>query len=205
MLTTILSILYILIPVFVWLYSFWTTSKKDGFDQEKVFDMALYGVLGALFFGVASSGQVSLKIQGANPYAVVVGFVGVCAFVALKYKWSLYRVLDNLATSCVTATAFWFLVAFIRYQFKLSYLLVATALLVCNFMLQKYRPGFLKSGMVFSLISGIFCLAAFLLLPKNFNLIFVGLLFTLSVVVLIFRLRSIYGKSKVNGSTPHNS
>lgn len=197
-LNTILSVLYIAIPVLVWLYSFWATSKKDGFDQEKVFDMVLYGLLGALSLGfiidIVIRGQFSLKPQNLNPYTTIFGFVGVCAFVALKYKWSLYRVLDNLAISCVLAIAFWFLIAFARSQFKCGYAIASAALLVSNYALRRYCPGFIKSGMKFSLISGIFCLVALLLLPKNLNLIFVGLLFTLSLVVLIFRLRSIYGK-----------
>lgn len=208
MLNIILSVLYITIPVLVWLYSFWAISKKDGFDQEKVFDLVLYGLLGAFSLGVAvdivTRGQFFLNPQNLNLYTAAFGFVSVCMLVAFKYKWSIYRVLDNLAISFVLATAFRLLVAFVRSQFRLSYLLVSIALLISNYALQKYRPGFIRSGMEFSLISGIFCLVAFLLLPKNLNLIFVGLLFTLSLIVLIFRLRSIYGKSKVNDSTPNN-
>lgn len=208
MTTIILSVLYIAIPVLVGLYSFWSTSKKDGFDQEKIFDLVLYGLLGALSLGfiidIVTRGQFLLNIQNLNPYIVIFGFVGVSTLIALKYKWSLYRVLDNLATSFVLATAFWLLAVFVKSQFKLSYLLASVALFISNYALQKYRPSFIKSGMEFSLITGIFCLAALLLLPKNLNLIFVGLLFTLSLVILIFRLRSIYGKSnKVNHSTPH--
>lgn len=206
-LNLILSVLYIVIPVLVGLYSFWATSKKDGFDQEKVFDLVLYGLVGALSLGytvdAVTRGQFTLNIQSFNPYATVFGFVGVCALVTLKYKWSLYRVLDNLATSFVLATAFWFLTVFIQSNFKPSYALASISLFVANYALQKYRPGFVKSGMEFSLITGIFCIVALLLLPKNLNLIFVGLLFTLSLVILIFRLRSIYGKfNKNNGSTP---
>jgi len=208
MLNTIQAVLGIAIPTLVWFYSFWSMSKKDGFDQEKVFDMVLYGLFGALSLGfiieVVTHGRFSLNIQDFNLYAAVFGFVDVCSFVALKYKWSLYRVLDNLATSFVLAAAFWLLTMFAKSQFKSSYVVASVALFVSNFVLQKYRPSFIKSGMGFSLISGIFCLVALLLLPKNLNLIFVGLLFTLSLVVLIFRLRSIYGRTKVDNSTPNN-
>ncbi|MFA5776275.1 MAG: hypothetical protein WC988_01840 [Patescibacteria group bacterium] len=198
-LNTILSVLYIAIPVLVWLYSFWTSSRKDGFDQEKIFDLVLYGLLGALALGIivdiVTRGQLSLKPQNLNPYTTASGFVGVCTLVVLKYKWSLYRVLDNLAISFVLAIAFWFLATFVKSQFKISYLLVSLALFISNYALRRCRPGFIKSGMKFSLISGIFCLVALLVLPKTPNLIFVGLLFTLSLAVLIFRLRSVYGKS----------
>lgn len=197
-LNTILAVLYIAVPILVGLYSFWATSKKDGFDPEKVFDLVLYGLLGALLLGYTTDavtrGQPSFKPQNMNLYAGVFGFVGVCLLVALKYKWSLYRVLDNLAVSFVLAIAFWLLTMFVKSHFKISYLLVSAALFIANYALEKYRPGFMKSGMGFSFISGIFCIVAFILLPKNLNLIFIGLLFTLSLAVLIFRLRSIYGK-----------
>jgi len=206
-LNTILAVLYLAIPILVGLYGFWVTSKKDGFDQEKVFDLVLYGLVGALVFGyileAITRGQFTPNIQTFNPYATVFGFVGVSALVTLKYKWSLYRVLDNLATSFVLATAFWLLTMFFQSQFKISYAIASIALFVANYALQKYRPNFIKSGMEFSFITGIFCVVALLLLPKNLNLIFVGLLFTLALVILIFRLRSIYGKfNKINSSSP---
>ena len=206
-LNTILAALYLAVPILVGLYSFWATSKKDGFDQEKVFDLVLYGLVGALSLGytidAVARGQFSFNIKNLNPYAAVFGFIGVCALVSFKYKWSLYRVLDNLATSFVLTTAFWLIAVFIQSNFKPSYAIASVALFLANCAWQKYRPSFIKSGMEFSLITGIFCTVALLLLPKNLNLIFVGLLFTLALVTLIFRLRSIYGKfNKNNGSTP---
>jgi len=205
--TTILSILSVALPTTVWLYSFWVTSKKDGFDQERALDLVGYGILGGLVLGfivsAVSRGQFSFSLQDVNPYAAIFGFVSCCSLVALSYRWSLYRVLDNLATSFVLAAAFWLMVMFISNQFKISYAVACVGLFGTNLVLQKYRPSLIKSGMWFSLIAGAFCLAAFLLLPRDLNLIFVGLLFTLSQVVLIFRLRSIYGKSKSNASTPH--
>lgn len=197
-LTTLLAILYIAIPVLVGLYSFWATSKKDGFDQEKAFDLVAYGVFGALVMGFAADAVINWKLT-VNPasisfYPVFFGFVATCSVVALRHNWSLYRVLDNMASSCVLAAAFWLLTLFIKTQFRISYALVSVALFIANYALQKYKPSFIKSGMVFSLITGIFCTVAFIFLPRNLNLIFVALLFTLSLVVLIFRIRSIHGK-----------
>jgi|GEM_PF-4012781 hypothetical protein len=207
-LTTLLAVLYVALPALIGLYSFWFSSKKDGFNQEKVFDLVLYGLLGGLGVGslvdVLSRGQLGVDLRNLNPYVTLFGFIATCSLVALSYKWSVYRVLDNLATSCVVVLAFWLVAECVRSQFRLSYLLAAGALLAASYALWRYRPGFLRSGMEFSLVGGLFCLAALLFLPKDHNLIFVGLLFTLSVVILIFRLRSIYGKSKSTHSTSHN-
>lgn len=209
MLNTTVHSLVIAITTLTGLYSFWSSCKKDGFDQEKALDLVILGLLGGGAIGVVTgiiiSWAVVVNFANINPFSVLFGFVGTVSFVVLKWKWSLYRVLDNLAVALTLLAGFWLLTQNLVGQFKPIYLIASLLLFVIYALLQKYRLLVLKSGFTFCLTCGVFCLASALSSPKFVNLIFIGLLFTLTLTVLIFRVRSLYGRTKKNGSTPVNA
>lgn len=209
MVNTVINILTIALPVLAGLYSFWSSCKKDGFDQEKAFDLVMAGTFGGVVFGglagMGGSRLVHTLPSELNLFAVGFGFAGLCCLAALKWKWSVYRILDNMAMALTLSTGIWLLGQNFVVQIKPIYFVAPIALFAVYGLLQKYRLVTLKSGFTFCLVGGVFCLAGALSSPKLVNLIFIGLLATLVVSVLIFRLRSLYGGTKKNGRTPVTS
>lgn len=203
------TVIIIIVSILAGLYSFWTNSKKDGFDQEKVFDLVIYGFLGGSLISIFSSSlsarSLSLNLSLLDPFSFIFGFVLCFYFTAFRWKWSLFRVLDNLAISCTILTTFLLISYNLILGFKPVYIVLAILLCVVYYLLQKYRLVAIKSGFTFCLVSGLFCLAAALTTTSKLSLLFIGLLFTLTLSVLISRLRSLYGRNKENHSTSRDA
>lgn len=182
------------------LYKFWIYSRKDGFDLEKSFDMiftsAVFGFL--LQFGLHAFTLKSVNVAGLLQkfnfglfvYSLTLG----CLFFCLRFRWSVYRVLDNLSLSLNLSFILWFIYQLLFFGFNLFYFVWVLALSLAHFVLSKYRIVLLKSGFTFSFLFftyGVFCL----LTKENLaDLIFAFLLFKLSIVVLIFRLKYLWQK-----------
>lgn len=192
-------------PALAGLYSFWSSSKKDGFDQEKTFDLIILGFVGggviSVITGMVLSRAFIINLSEINSSSFLFGFIGTTCLAVLAWRWSLYRVLDNLATALIMSAGFWLLMQNLVTGFRPVYLVSALLLFVVYYLLQKYRLLVLKSGFTFCLTCGGFCLLSFASAPKLASLIFIGLLFTLTLVVLIFRVRSLYARTKKNGSS----
>jgi len=209
MLTTVLNIVLVGLPVLAGLYSFWSACKKDGFDQEKAFDLLVVGFLagGTLALAVyyIGSKQLPVEIGGLNIFSFVFGFVWITILLSIKWGWSVYRVLDNLALASSLVLGFWLVLQSFAGRIRIVYLLIGIALFAVYYLFQKYRLTLLKSGFTFCLIGAVFCVSAGVSSPKIVNLIFIGLLFTLTLTVFIFRVRRLYAGHKKIGSSPHIS
>ena len=209
MLTTVLNIVLVGLPVLAGLYSFWSSCKKDGFDQEKSFDLLIAGFLagGVFVFAVYYIGtrQLPMGVADLNIFSFVFGFVGITILLANKWGWSVYRVLDNFASASALVLGFWLVLQSLAGRVRIVYLPIGVALFIVYYLLQKYRLTLLKSGFTFCLISALFCVSAGISSPKIVNLIFIGLLFTLTLTVFIFRVRRLYVGHKKIGSSPHTS
>lgn len=196
----------IALPLLAGLYSFWISSKKDGFDQEEAFDLVMYAILGggllSLVVLTAERRAVIPTLAGLNSLIFLFGFISTVCLVSIRWRWSVYRILDNFAVSFTLSAGFWLVMqTFLFVEFKPGYLLAAILLFIVYWLFQKYRLVVLKSGFTFCLVGGVFCLANILSRLALIDLIFVGLLFTLVVVVLIFRLRSLYARTKKSSSS----
>ncbi len=206
---TTIGLILLVIPTFVGVYSFWASAKKDGFDHEKTFDLLVFGFLGAAVMGLGASvierRTFLIDFIGINPFICLFGFVGITCLVVIRWRWSLYRVLDNLAVASILSAGFWLLIQNIAFGIKPVYVVTLLLLFISYWLFQKYRLLLLKSGFSFCLVGGIFCLTGMLMQAGVVNLIFIILLFTLTLTVLIFRVRSIYGGHKKIASTTHSS
>ncbi|MBU0650165.1 hypothetical protein KKG63_03145 [Patescibacteria group bacterium] len=138
------------VPTLAGLFSFWLASIKDGFDQEKAFDLVAYGLTGGVAVNLAvamgKARALIFDVTAINPFAFLFGFMAVISYVVLKRKWSLYRVADNLAISLTLAAGFWLLMRGFLTGFRPVYLLLAVLLFIAYYFLQKYRPLVIKSG-----------------------------------------------------------
>lgn len=209
MLITVLNIVLVVLPIIAGLYGFWSSCKKDGFDQEKAFDLLVAGFLAGGVLALAvyyiSSRQLPLGVADLNVFSFVFGFVGLTILLANRWGWSVYRVLDNLALALALILGFWLALQSLAGRIRIVYLLIGVALFAVYYLLQKYRLTLLKSGFTFCLIGALFCVSAGISSPKIVNLIFIGLLFTLVLTVFIFRVRRLYVGHKKISSSPHTS
>lgn len=200
MLNALVHMLLVVLPFFVGLYSFWLFCKKDGFDQEKAFDLLIAGFLAggvvALATYYVAHRQIPAEVANLDIFSFVFGFLGVSIIFINRWGWSVYRVLDNFALALTLSLGFWLVLQGLVGALKLAYLLAGLTLFVVYFALQKYRLVLLKSGFTFSLTSAIFCVASGISSPRLVSLIFIGLLFTLTLGVFIFRVRRIYVEHK---------
>ena len=208
--TEVTATLTLVLPILAGLYSFWAESRKDGFDQEASFDLVFSGMLFSLFitliYSVVSTRGFSFAQLNLNPFSLLFGFVLGVSFFALTKGWSVYRVLDELAISMVLGSAFWVLLTNLRVGIKPFYVIAPVLLFVIAYFLTKYRELVAKSGLLYCVVALLFCLAAGAAY-KNFtaDLIFIAALFTLTLVILVARIKVLYGKLKVRNHTAHNA
>lgn len=206
----LLLILSYLVPFLSALYIFWQQSRKDGFNEEESFDLIFSGTFFSAFITLVYSFSkyktLNLFSIIPSPLAIVFGFIAGVCFFALKKSWSIYRVLDEISLSLLFGSGFYVLLLNARIGIKPLYVLAPILIFLVFFLLLKLRQTIAKSGFLYCLVSFVFCLAAwFVYWDSLSDLIFVFALFTLTIVVLISRLRMLYGKSKVNDRTTHNT
>ncbi len=208
--TEVTAILILVLPTLAGLYSFWAESRKDGFDQEAAFDVVFSGMLFAFFitllYNVVNIKGFSIAQINLNPFSLLFGFVLGVSFFALTKGWSVYRVLDELAISMVLGAAFWLLAFNLQIGIKPFYVVAPVLLFGVFYLLSKYREIVAKSGLLYCALALVLCLAAGAAY-KNFtaDLIFIAALFTLTLVILVARIRVLYGRLKVRNRTAHNA
>ena len=110
---------FIAIGVLLATFVIWQEGKKDGFDEEKSFDLLLL----SLFFSIVISRLVFSVLQhnfkytlyfwkgGMDPYAFVIGFLVSIYLLTKLWRWSVFRVLDIFslaATLCFSIIALGF-------------------------------------------------------------------------------------------------
>lgn len=219
MLNVYLSILHIqvytygifaLLAIMLSSYVIWREARKEGFDEEQIFDMILVVLLGSVFIGrliYALSSLHSIKdiflhvvmfwtlgidITGMVVGALVVGFMW-----CRHNKWSLYRIMDIFAMGFSLGIPV-FLLSFVFIKGRYDFLVAFGILVFVHLLVRKLR----SRGVVFGSLFGVFLMtyAAFiaLLFPDKKSLIFYSFLFTLGLVVLVYRVRS----KKVKIATP---
>ncbi len=199
---------FLIVGVLLALFGFWYEGKKDGFDDEKLFDL----YLGAIFIGIILAKATEfafhpIKIKNfgtvlgfllgprINEFAFVLVILYVLVYVAKKWKWSIYRVLDILALGssffiAITSLGF---VAEIK---ELKYLFVFPLYILFYSLFSTIRNSRVKSGLTFASFLVLVCITGYVI-DDSGHLPFYGLLITISLVVIYFR-----AKKQTNMSLP---
>ena len=199
---------FILFAFLLFVFGVWSEGKKDGFDEERLFDLVIFSFILSIFlsrfvFGLHNSlsfkdllGQIYRVWEpGYSLNAAIVGFLVPVVYLCGRWKWSIYRILDVLALACSLALAVIFL-SYVGLQGKFEFLFGFAAWIFLFTLLSKFRNSKIKSGFGFSIFLAIAGLL-FLIFFRNLeNLIFYLLLVTLSTVVFLFRWRTTNYESK---------
>lgn len=193
--------LFLLLGFVISAFVVWQEGRKDGFDEEKLFDLLLLSSFSSLltsklFFAVVNNmpvGEVFRYViqfwrQG---YDIVGGFIGFLIPIIIFTKiwgWSIYRIFDifSLAASLGFSIV---LLAYVGLQSNFVYLFAFAGWIFLYALLSRVRNSKLKSGYA----SAVFLVSSILLgiifFREDRHLIFYLLLATLSVLIFLFRTK----------------
>jgi RNA polymerase-binding transcription factor DksA len=196
-----LSLLY-------WVFIVWYEGRKDGFESDKVLDLAAASiVVGSLSFyfyslfykhtAIYNPGSPVLKLDYGLTGGLLafIGSLIPLLILSNKWSWSKYRLLDIYA---MAYSLFMFLFGLGRFVVYLDIKFLGLSALILPFylLILRYRGYKFPSGVMFSFFTvflAIFGIAAF---RRKANLPVYVILFTLSVVNLFFRnRRSMYKRN----------
>ncbi len=169
------------------LYSFflWRLGKKEGFDEEKIFD---------LFFLTAACTATLLKVN----ILVVSGFVFLAVLSLTQiWKWSQFRILDIFIIALYTGILLPLLV-YIAISKQFSYLPVFGLGLVAVISFTRIKSTIVKSGYTFSILLMLTILVLFAYFREKPYLIFYVFLFIISLANIYLRER----KSMIKPTLP---
>jgi hypothetical protein len=193
--------IFIVLGYLLVVFSVWNESKRDGFIEEKVYDLLVLSSLFGLFFGrvfyalefnLVFSDFVNHVFSFWTPGVSSVGFLlGVLLFSYVfcnKFAWSFFRVSDILSTSFSLGLS---IVALGELAIAKNFfmLFVFSSFLFLYIILYQLRRSNFKSGLGFS-----FFLCSIVLLRLFFrsialDYVIYALLIVISVLNLYFRLK----------------
>ncbi len=192
--------LFLLIGLLGWFFVMWSEGRKDGFNDERLFDLSfilltlstIYYIFMSWYLGRLAIYDPFSKLLWFDKWflLIVVPFIlnifPIVSF-AKKWKWSKYRVLDIYAMSITYLSLL--MAAGIYFIYGNSLLIVPIIgifplfhLFVLNFRGHRFRSGVIFSIFLFLVVAYI---AGFY--RHNGYLIFCGLLSTISLINLYFR------------------
>jgi RNA polymerase-binding transcription factor DksA len=165
---------FLVIGFVIYSFCFWHFGKKEGFDEERLFDLIFLSLLVFLF---------SLKIDFL---IVIISSITLVFCLSLYWKWSVFRILDIFALAIFAGFAVP-VFGFVLMGGKFIQLLLIPALLISFLFFSKIRNTKVKSGYVFSILLLISAALGFAYTNGKKYLLFCGLFFIISLVNLYFR------------------
>ncbi len=192
----------IALVVLVVIFFVWHEATKDGFDNEKVFDL-LFSLLGLSFGGTIIFNYYApyrLFLRGHKEEMLIVGFtlisILIIKIVSKVWKWSVYRLLDIFSL---------LLFSFFGYKYiqillvDLNHVrLIALILYVIAYFTLFIRRSKMLSGLLFSLFLLMTSIVGQFFYSEKLYLIFYFLLITISMAVLVFRTKRNMTNNKIS-------
>lgn len=196
-------VIFALVGVLYLFFQVWYEGRKDGFDNERLFDLVFLSVISggltAFFLTRAINWsrlyRPSSFILLADSSILVVILTILLSFIPIlllvrKWNWSIFRILD------IYSIGYSFIIAFLSLgQFliigDLRYLSFFVVLISIYILVFRYRGYKFFSGMIFSLFLFSLISIGFLFFREKGYLLFYTMLITISVLNLYFRRKKI--------------
>ncbi|MBI2620652.1 prolipoprotein diacylglyceryl transferase [candidate division WWE3 bacterium] len=153
---------FVLLGFMILTFVIWSEGKKDGFDEERMFDMLLLTSFGAVLlsrlnFAVGNrfpSNQILIHAYqfwtpGVEIYGAVIGALSVLLILSRFWKWSVFRILDIYSLG-ISLGASVVALGFVALQKKFEFLFVFSALVILYALMSKLRNSKIASGLSFS-------------------------------------------------------
>lgn len=195
------SSLFLLMAVLCASYIIWKEGKKDGFDEENLFDAIIASLLSGVFTGRVVFAFLSFTspiniikhillfwTPGIDILGAIFGIVFII-FVWSRYQsYSIYRILDVFTLGVIFAIpVFLFSTVFIEGNY--TNLIVICILFTIFYLFSTLRAQKVLSGTVCGLAFVLSSVVSGALLYNKISLIFSLILFTLGGVILFKRFR----------------
>ncbi|MCA9307943.1 prolipoprotein diacylglyceryl transferase [candidate division WWE3 bacterium] len=180
-------------------FATWYEGKKDGFDDERLFDLLFVSLFSSIFFArlfhallIKLSFMETLEhivhigTPGLHYAGLFLGFITPVYIISKRWRWSIFRIFDifSIAWSLCLSVV---MLGYVALQQKFEYIIAFSLWLLLFGIFTLLRNKILKSGLVFSmfLLANVILFYAFF--PSPNYLIFYSLLVTLSLSNLYFR------------------
>jgi RNA polymerase-binding transcription factor DksA len=167
-------LLFILAAFAAFSFVLWRLGKKDGFDEEQLFDTAFL-----LSFTFSLSAWYPI-------YYVIALDVLVIFLLPRLLRWSAFRLLDIVSLAFLTGIVP-LLIFFALNELEYSIIFFAFEALMVFFILNRLRNRFLKSGYTFSIVLLLGIVTGFLLFRDIPQLLFYAFLFIISLLNIYLR------------------
>ncbi|MBI2414789.1 prolipoprotein diacylglyceryl transferase [candidate division WWE3 bacterium] len=182
-------------------FTVWSEGKKDGFDEERLFDMLLVSsfisiLFSRTFFALdhsVTAGAFFLQIvrvwtPGFNLLGALIGFILPIFLFCRSWNWSFYHIIDIFSMGLALAFSAVAL-GYIGLQAKFNFLFGFAAWIFVYALLARLRTTKLRSGYGFCLFTVLNTALGIYFFGVKDNLIFYCVLVTLGFIVFGFRWR----------------
>ncbi|MBI4091427.1 prolipoprotein diacylglyceryl transferase [candidate division WWE3 bacterium] len=200
----------VLLSAVISTFMIWREAKKQGFDEEQVFDMVVVVIIISVYFGrvvyaVDNYKKASEMVEhvlkfwlyGTDLKGVVAGAIVTAYLYTKGKKWSVYRIMDIFAMGASLGTPLVMLShALIKQRYE--FMIAAGLMIFVHSILLILRERDFVFGGLFGIALILDSLVFAAVYYSANNLIFLGFLFTLGEIVLISRLRSRKKKMRVS-------
>ncbi len=194
---------------FTALFVYWHETRRDGFEEERAFDLFIFLSIFSLIFsrivdGLLSNIPVSALVfhviyfwrDGYSIWGAIIGSMIPLFFLTKKWKWSIFRISDTLSLSLSIGLAVYLLGSAVTYNYP-KYIVLSFVFFTLYIILSKIRLKY-KSGLATSVF-----LAINAVIWPAYNLEYLpfsAVLITISVVNLYYREK----KNPMNSKLPAN-
>lgn len=193
--------LFVFLGILFMLYVVWKEATKDGFDEERIFDLVIlttfFSLLFSRIFFAIFGGFPLLEIlkfayeiwrPGNNIYGIFFGFLLAIYFFCKRWSFSLYRILDIFSLGITFGFSI-VVLAFVGLQQRFEFLIGFALWMFLYVFLSKYRNNKVKSGHTFSIFLSMNSLLGLFFFNERFYLPLYLIFITLSIAILVLRER----------------
>jgi DnaK suppressor protein len=188
-----------LIGFLYWLFVIWYEGRKDGFQTDRLPDMAFtsvffivitYLIINNLYRWLLvfhpDSPVLDLDYELLTALLCYANSLIPIFVLSRKWKWSKYRLLDIYAMAYSLYLFLFSLGRFLVYV-DLNYVILSLTTLALYLKVLRYRGYRYVSGVLFSVFTMYLGLFGIIMFPKGGYLLIYGFLFTMGFVVLLMR------------------
>ncbi|MFA6981417.1 MAG: prolipoprotein diacylglyceryl transferase family protein [Patescibacteria group bacterium] len=191
--------IFLTLAFFMSLFVLWQEGRKDGFGEEKLFDLFVVSLFSSLvfsrvfyafdnrlgFYGTYYN-VIRFWTPGFSSLGALIGFITPVVILSRKWKWSLFRILDIFSLSFLLGLSLISL-SLIAYYKQFAFLFLFSGYLFAFAGLSFLRRKSI-SGLVFPIFALTNIIIGMLVFPGRVSLIFYACLFTISLLNFLIRM-----------------
>lgn len=191
-------VVFLIIFLFFSNFIVWKEGKKDGFAEDRGFDLWFLciglSLLGSFLFAKTKFlNSLDINIGGFSLLGLLVSYMALIFMLTKKWKWSVYRSLDIHGMAFNMLFGLLFFVAFLIFKNPVD--LIPAGIFVTNYIVaQKLKAKGVKSGYIFIIFCVITSILGFFFVEEFSNLLFVISFNTIGLGIYLTRIKKSMNK-----------